>query len=85
VLHIPGLERNLIYVSKMSDASVHTLFQKDSCKTVKGAMVLMRGVRIGTMYKLLGNVDSNGCNNVVSLEIDLIANLLDLSTQLDLT
>ena len=26
VLHILGLARNLIYVSKMSDAGVHTLF-----------------------------------------------------------
>jgi hypothetical protein len=45
VLHIPGLERNLIFVSKMSDAGVHTLFQKDSCKMVRGAMVLMKGVQ----------------------------------------
>jgi hypothetical protein len=36
VLHIQGLERNLIYVSKMSDVGVHTLFQKDLCKMVRG-------------------------------------------------
>jgi hypothetical protein len=41
VLNIPGLERNLIYVTKMSDGGMHTLFQKDSCKMVRGAMVLM--------------------------------------------
>jgi hypothetical protein len=34
VLHIPGLERNIISVSKMSDAGVHTIFEKDSCKMV---------------------------------------------------
>jgi hypothetical protein len=28
VLHIPILERNLIYVSKMSDVGVHTLFHR---------------------------------------------------------
>jgi hypothetical protein len=55
-----GLERNLISVSKMSDAGVHTLFHKDSCKMVRGAMVLMKGVQIGTLYKLLGNVDLTG-------------------------
>jgi hypothetical protein len=66
VLHIMGLEKNLIYVSKMSDASVHTLFQKDSCKVVRGAMVLMKGVWIGTIYKLLGNVNSTRSNNIVS-------------------
>jgi hypothetical protein len=70
VLHIPGLERNLISISKMSDACVHTLFHNDSCKMVRGAVVLMRGVQIGTLYKLLGNVNSIGCNNIVSSEID---------------
>jgi hypothetical protein len=79
VLHIPGLERNLISVSKMSDVGVHTLFQKDSCKMVRGVMVLMKGVWIGTLYKLLGNVDSTGCNNIVSPEVD------STSTQLDPT
>ena len=44
VLHIPGLARNLIYVSKMADAGVKTVFEKDSCKMIQGAMVLMRGV-----------------------------------------
>jgi hypothetical protein len=43
VLHISGLEINLISVSKMSDARLHTLFQKDSCKMVKGVAVLMKG------------------------------------------
>jgi hypothetical protein len=59
VLHIPGLARNLIYVSKMSDAGVHTLFYKDMCNMVIYFMVLMKGFWIGTLYKLLGNVDSN--------------------------
>jgi hypothetical protein len=86
VLHILGLERNLISVSKMSDAGVHTLFQKDSCKMVRGAMVLMKGVWIGTLYKLLGNVDSTGCNNIISPEIDSTVTRLDsMSTQLDST
>jgi hypothetical protein len=73
VLHIMGLERNLIYVNKMSDACVHTLFQKDSCKMVRGVMILMRGVQIGTMQKLLGNVDSTRSNSFVALEIDSTA------------
>jgi hypothetical protein len=58
VLHILCLEINLIFVNKMSDAGVHTLFYNDSCKMVRGVMVLMKGVRIGTLYKLLGSVDS---------------------------
>jgi hypothetical protein len=42
VLHIPSLERNWIYVSKIGDAGVHTLFQKDSFKMVRGAMALIK-------------------------------------------
>jgi hypothetical protein len=37
---------------------------------VSGAMVLMKGVHIGTLYKILGNVYSTGCHNIVALEID---------------
>jgi hypothetical protein len=86
VLHILGLKINLTYVSKMSDAGVHTLFQKDSCKMVRGAMVLMRGVQIGTLYKLLGNFDSDGCNIIFAPEIDSTVTRLDsISTQLNST
>jgi hypothetical protein len=46
VLHILGLARNLIYVNKMSDVGVHTLFYKDLCKMVTGVMVLMKGDQI---------------------------------------
>eukprot|EP00253_Pinus_taeda_P005726 PITA_05726 len=36
VLHIPALARNMIYVSKLDDASVKTMFEKDTCKIVQG-------------------------------------------------
>ena len=49
VLHIPGLARNLISVSKMANAGVKTIFEKDICKMIRGAMVLMRGVQYGTL------------------------------------
>jgi len=48
-LHIPALARNLIFVSKLDDAGVKIVFQKDTCKLVWGALVLMWGVRIGTL------------------------------------
>ena len=48
VLHIPGLAKNLISVSKMVDAGVKTVIKKYKCKMVQGAMVLMRGVYYGT-------------------------------------
>jgi hypothetical protein len=49
----------------MSDAGVHTVFEKETCKMVQGEMVLMRGVQNGTLYKLLGSTISNGCNSFV--------------------
>eukprot|EP00253_Pinus_taeda_P003652 PITA_03652 len=63
VLHIPALARNLISVSKLDDAGVKTVFEKDTCKMVRGALVLMRGVWIGTLYKLLGSTVVDGCNS----------------------
>ena len=41
VLHIPALARNLISVSKMDDAGVKTVFEKNTCKMVLGSLVLM--------------------------------------------
>eukprot|EP00253_Pinus_taeda_P009750 PITA_09750 len=65
VLYIPELARNLISVSKLDDAGVKTMFEKDPCKMVRGALVLMRGVRIGTLYKLQGSTIVDGCNSSV--------------------
>jgi hypothetical protein len=72
VLQIPCLERNIIYVSEMNDIGVHTIFENDSCKMVEGVMILMRGARTRTLYKLLGSVDSTGYNNIVVLETNSI-------------
>eukprot|EP00253_Pinus_taeda_P035892 PITA_35892 len=63
VLHIPALARNLISVSKLDDAGVKTVFEKETCKMVQGALVLMRGVWIGTLYKLQGSTVVDGCNS----------------------
>jgi len=49
VLHIPTLARNMISVSKMDDVGVKIVFEKDTYKMVRGALVLMWGVRIGTL------------------------------------
>ena len=63
VMHIPALARNLISVSKMDDAGVKIVFEKDACKMVRGALVLMRGVQIGNIYKLQGITVIDGCNS----------------------
>ena len=41
------------------------MFKKDTCKMVRGALVLMRGVQIGTLYKLQGSTVVDGCNSSV--------------------
>jgi hypothetical protein len=43
-----------IFVSKMDDAGVKTIFEKETCRMVRGEMVLLRGFRFGTLYKLQG-------------------------------
>eukprot|EP00253_Pinus_taeda_P027526 PITA_27526 len=65
VLHIPALTRNLISVSELDDAGVKTVFEKDTCKMVRGALVLLWGVRIATLYKLQGSTFVDGCNSSV--------------------
>jgi hypothetical protein len=69
VLHILGLDINLIYVRKMDDAGVKTIFEKETCKMVRGEMVLPKGVRFGTLYKLQGSTISDGCNSSIVLDI----------------
>eukprot|EP00253_Pinus_taeda_P010300 PITA_10300 len=63
VLHIPALAKNLVSVSNLDDAGIKTVFENDTCKMVRGALVLMRGVQIGTLYKLQGNTVVDGCNS----------------------
>ena len=52
----------MISLSKLDDASVKTMFEKDTCKMVQGPRVLLRGVWIGTLYKLQGIISIDGCN-----------------------
>ena len=52
VLHIPALAINLISISKMDDAGVKTVFKKYTYKMVWGALVLMWGFWIRTLYKI---------------------------------
>ena len=44
------------------------MFEKDTYKMVRGALVLMRGVQIGTLYKLQGSTIIYGCNSSVVCE-----------------
>jgi hypothetical protein len=69
VIHIPGLDMNLIYVIKMDDAGVKTIFQKETYRMVWGAMALLKGAQFGTLYKMQGITISDGCNSSIVLDI----------------
>jgi hypothetical protein len=69
VLHILGLARNFISISKMDDTGVKIVFEKETCRMVRGEMALLKGVRIGTMYKMQGSTISDGCNSSIVSEI----------------
>jgi hypothetical protein len=69
VLHIPELARNLIFVRKMDDAGAKTIFEKETCRMVRGVMVLLKGVWFGTPYKLQGRTISDGCNSSIVPDI----------------
>ena len=68
VLHIPNPAINLISVRNMDVAGVKTVGGDGGCKMVQGSMVLMRGVRYGTLYKLLGKTIIDECNNFFVLD-----------------
>jgi len=70
VIHIPGLARNLIYVRKMNDTGVKIVFEKETYRMLWGEMVFLRGVWIGTLYKLLGRTISDRCNSSIVLDIE---------------
>ena len=49
VLHIPGLSTNFIFVRKTYDVGVKIVFEKETCRMVRGEIVFLKGVWIGTM------------------------------------
>jgi hypothetical protein len=44
---------------------VHTIFENDTCEMVQGVMVLLRWVKVGNLYNLLGNTITYGCNSII--------------------
>ena len=65
VIHIPILARKFISIRKMDDTGVKTVFEKETCRMVRGAMFLLKGVRCGTLYKFQGSTISDGCNSSI--------------------
>jgi hypothetical protein len=53
----------------MDDVGVKIVFKKETSRMVRGEMVLWKGVRIGTLYMLLGINISDRCNSSIVPEI----------------
>jgi hypothetical protein len=49
----------------MDDAVVNTIFEKKTCMMVRGAMVLLKGVQIGTLCNMKGLTIGDECNSSI--------------------
>lgn len=54
VIHIPDLRKNLISVGQLASEGYTTIFHGDNWKISKGAMMVARGKKSGTLYKTAG-------------------------------
>ena len=57
VRYIPGLKKNLISVGQLDSTGYAAEFGKGSWKIVKGAMVVARGTKFGTLYTTAGGIN----------------------------
>ena len=69
VFHILGFPKKLISIRKMDNVGMKIVFEKQTCRMVRGEMVLLKGVRFGTLYKLQGSIISDACNSSIVLDI----------------
>ena len=70
VRHVPGLRRNLISVGQLDEEGYCTTFSGHEWKITKGALVVARGKKTGTLY-----VTSNLENIVAVADADGKSNL----------
>ncbi|KAF3634927.1 putative disease resistance RPP13-like protein 3-like isoform X1 [Capsicum annuum] len=55
--YVPDLKKNLISVSQLDNTVYTAEFGKGAWKVVRGAMVVARGTRIGTLYTTVGCIN----------------------------
>ena len=55
VRHIPKHGMNLISTSILDDEGCHTTLGKGTWKVIKGALVVAKGIKVGTLYTLMTN------------------------------
>ncbi|KAG9446485.1 hypothetical protein H6P81_012613 [Aristolochia fimbriata] len=57
VRHIPDLQKNLISVNKLDQEGYKIAFENSSWKVSRGALTLIKGKAVGTLYPLCTKVD----------------------------
>lgn len=57
VKHVPYLTKNLISIGQLRNEGYITTFIDKTWKDTKGALVVAKGERVGTLYLCNGNVD----------------------------
>ena len=67
VRHVPNLKKNLISVGQLSKSGYVITFTSELWKMTKGAMVMARGKKEGTLYV---TSDANGAISVASSGVD---------------
>ena len=57
VRYIPDLRRNLISVNKLDWEGYKIIFENRQWKICRGALVVIKGKAVGTLYPLITKVD----------------------------
>ena len=57
VRYIPGIKKNLISIGQLDSTGYTAEFEKGSWKIVKGAIVVARGTKFGTLYTTAGCIN----------------------------
>lgn len=83
MLHIPRLKRNLLSVKKLINVGVQVVFSKARCKMIKGAMVIAKGVRFGTLYKLEVYIVECNRTSIKIKSVDTSSKYLRVSPSID--
>ena len=65
--HVPGLMKNLISVGQLDDEGHNVVFNNGNLKVTKGAMMVARGKKNGTLY-----VNSN-CKSIIAVANDSVS------------
>ena len=59
VKHVPGLRKNLISTGWLGSEGCVSTFTDKTRKVTKGALVVVKGEKVGALYLCKGNIDSS--------------------------